>query len=113
MERRLDHMTQRLGLDANQVRLVREAMEQARTEHDALREQPRSPERRAAHQAIMQRTMERIDAVLTPAQRATFEQVRAERRERMGERGWHGRGGRGGRGQGGSGQQGGVDPRGI
>ncbi|UJR82205.1 hypothetical protein [Sandaracinus amylolyticus] len=99
-ERRLQHMTQALGLDANQVALVRQAFDQARAEHEALRAQPRSPERREQHRAIMERTRERIDAVLTPEQRARAEQLRADhhaRREMRRERR----------------EQGGVDPRGI
>lgn len=106
-ERRLARMTQELQLDENQVALVRQAMEQARSEHEALREQPRSEERRAQHRAIMERTAQRIDAVLTPAQRATFEQMRARHRERM-ERRMERRGQRGGGERGGA-----VDPRGI
>ncbi|AKF05164.1 hypothetical protein [Sandaracinus amylolyticus] len=98
-ERRLQHMTQALGLDANQVALVRQAFEQARAEHEALRAQPRSPERREQHRAIMERTRERIDAVLTPEQRVRAEQLRAQhdarRQMRREQRG------------------GGVDPRGI
>lgn len=126
IEHRMQRLTERLGLDTNQQALVRQAFEQARAEHEALRagaegEARRSPERREAHRALMQRTMERIDAVLTPEQRATFEQMRAQMRERhegrRGRRGRHGgpgRGGPGGGGPGGGGPgAGGVDPRGI
>lgn len=105
-ERRIAHLTERLQLDANQVALVRQAMEQARTEHQALRGQPRSDATREQHRAIMERTHQRIDAILNPQQRATFEQMRAERRQRM-ERRMERREQR--RGQPG----GGVDSRGI
>ena len=98
-------MTEELHLDANQVAQVRQAMEQARSEHQALRDQPRSEERRAQHRAIMERTTQRIDAVLTPEQRASFERMRAQHRERM-ER-------REGRRQQRMERRGGVDPRGI
>jgi Spy/CpxP family protein refolding chaperone len=107
IEHRIERLTARLGLDDNQQALVRQAFEQARAEHEALRAQERSPERREAHRAIMQRTMERIDSFLTPEQRATMEQMRAQMRERFEGR----RGRRGGR-HGGPGA-GGVDPRGI
>lgn len=113
VEQRLQHMTERLGLDENQQVLVRQALEQARSEREALRAsaspgERRSPERREAHRALMQRTMERIDAVLTPEQRATVEQMRARRMEH---RGQHGR--RGPRGGAERGAPGAVDPRGI
>ncbi len=87
VEGRVQHLTERLSLDANQARLVREIFEEERTEHEALRERARTeegPSRRQAHRALMQRTMERIDAVLTPAQRATFEEMRARFREHRG-----------------------------
>lgn len=111
---RLARLSERLGLDANQQALVRQAFDQARAEHQALREQPRSPERREAHRAIMQRTMERIDAILTPEQRATFDAMRAERRERMEQHRARRTERRGGAQPGRSGAgAGGVDPRGI
>lgn len=108
IEARMQRLTARLGLDANQQALVRRVFEQARSEHQALRaargaEGP-SPERREARRALRQRTMERVDAVLTPEQRATLEQMRATFRARHE--------GRRGRPCGGGGADA-VDPRGI
>jgi Spy/CpxP family protein refolding chaperone len=84
IEGRVQHLTERLSLDANQSRLVREIFEEARAEHEALRARARTeegPSRHQEHRALMRRTMERIDALLTPEQRETFEEMRARFRE--------------------------------
>lgn len=82
-ERRIVQRTAELELDAHQLARVREVMSAARAERDALRELPRSPERREQQRAIMARAHDRIDALLTPAQRAAVDARRAERAQRM------------------------------
>lgn len=74
-------MTAILDLSAAQQAQVRQILESTATERRAIREQPRSEATRAQMEALHERTEQRISAVLTPAQRATFDRVRAARRE--------------------------------
>lgn len=106
-ERRLQRMRQALSLDDAQVARIRAIFEESRGQRGALREMPRE-ERRAAFEAMRAETGRRIDAVLTPTQRATLAQLRAQREEHRGQRG-RGMGPRGGQDR----FQGGVDSRGI
>lgn len=92
-EHRLRMLTAILDLDARQQASVRDILTQSATEAQALFQQGRSEEGRAAMDALRQRTEQRIEAVLSPTQRATFvrvraahEQERAAHRERMGAR---------------------------
>lgn len=99
-ERRLQHLTERLGLDARQVATIRGILQQTATQAEAVHAMPRgTPERREAGRALREQLRTRIAQILTPEQRATFVQLREERGE-------HGR--RHGRGHGrGHGEQGG------
>ena len=108
-ERRLQHMQQALSLDDAQVAQIRTIFQESRGQRGALRELSRE-ERHAAFAAMRAETVRRIDAVLTPAQRATLAQLRAQRGEERGERG-RGMGRRGGAGH--DRFQGGIDSRGI
>jgi periplasmic protein CpxP/Spy len=79
-ERRIERMTEELGLSQQQVRRIRSIFEDAKEEHRGI---ARGPEHREAHRAIFERTKQRVDAVLSPAQRAELEALREERRERL------------------------------
>jgi Spy/CpxP family protein refolding chaperone len=85
-EHHLRMMTAILDLSAAQQAQVRQILESTQAERRTIREQGRSEATRAQMQALHERTEQRISAVLTPAQRATFDRVRAARRE-MGPRG--------------------------
>ena len=104
MMQRLERMAERLGLSEAQRTQVRAIVADARTRAQAMRQQTeeRTPARREARRELFEQTKQRVLQVLTPAQRAQFEQIRAQRREHMrecrerfdGERG-HGPRGRG------------------
>lgn len=95
VERRLQHLTQRLGLDARQVTRIRAVIEESAERREAVRSLPRgSEERRRARADLQTWTHARIRALLTPAQQAAFDELRAERRRHHPD----GRGRRGGRG---------------
>jgi len=89
-----------LGLSDSQATRVRAVLDRSQQEAQGLE---RTPENREAHREIRERSKQQIDAILTPAQRARAEELRAERRaqreERRGERhrGGEGRGPNGGR----------------
>ena len=81
LEQRLQHLTQKLGLDARQVSRVRTIFQQSTQRREAVRALPRgSAERQRAREELRTWTHARIRAVLTPAQQATFDQLRAQRR---------------------------------
>jgi Spy/CpxP family protein refolding chaperone len=92
-EARLEHMTAVLGLDANQQQLVRQIFEANRPRFQEIRQMTDETARHAAMQQLRESTHAQIDAVLTPAQRATMERMIQFRRDHRG-----GRGGRGARG---------------
>lgn len=93
VERRLQHLTQRLGLDARQVSRIRAIFQESVQRREAVRAMPRgSDERRQAKEDLRTWTHARIRAVLTPAQQATFDQLRAERGRQGGRRHHGGRG---------------------
>jgi hypothetical protein len=85
LERRMQHMTERLALRPDQAQRIRGIVQQAQQQHRAL---GRGPEQREAHRALHERTMAQVDAVLDADQRARAQQLRQRMR--------HGRG-RGGR----------------
>lgn len=83
-ERRLQHLTERLHLDQNQVTIIREAFERMHREHEARGDAPprNRDEARARHAEFRERMTREIDAVLTPAQREEFARMRAEHEAR-------------------------------
>jgi len=95
VEHRLQRMTERLALNEQQVAQVRAILVETHAQAQELRAQgPATPEAREAHRALREQTHERIGAILTPEQRATFDQFPAEPGfGRRGGRGGHGRGG--------------------
>lgn len=79
-EQRLEHMTERLGLEDDQVALVREVLEDSRERGRAIvREQ--AGERRTAMKALREETDARLAGILTPAQMQMLEEERAARAE--------------------------------
>jgi Spy/CpxP family protein refolding chaperone len=92
LDRRVQHLTEKLALRPNQVTQVRRILEQTRQRHEAL---GRGPEHREAHRALREQTRTQIEAVLDAEQRTRAQELREER-------GPHGRGHgpREGRGQG-------------
>jgi Spy/CpxP family protein refolding chaperone len=95
LERRLQHLTQKLGLDARQVSRIRAIFQDSAQRRQAVRTLPRgSDQRQRAREDLRTWTRARIRTVLTPAQQTTFDQLRAERRRQHQD----GRGRRRGRG---------------
>ncbi len=76
-ERRLERLRADLQLSDGQVARLRTIFRETKAEHEAL---GRGPENRDAHRAIRERSKQRVEAVLTPAQRARFAELREERR---------------------------------
>lgn len=93
LDRRVQHLTEKLALRPNQVTQVRRILEQTRQRHEAL---GRGPEHREAHRALREQTRTQIEAVLDAEQRTRAQQLREERGPRHG----RGHGPREGRGQG-------------
>ncbi|MBI2893911.1 MAG: hypothetical protein HYY06_10190 [Deltaproteobacteria bacterium] len=91
VDQRVRHLTDRLGLDAAQASRIRAVLEETARRAEAVHALPRGPEKRQARWDLRTRTHARVRAVLTPAQAARFDELRAERRR-------HRRGGRSGRG---------------
>lgn len=91
-EHRARMLTAILDLDAHQASEVRRILNRAATEAEALMQEPRSDATRTSMHAIHERAKNEIDALLTPAQRATMDRMEAVRGER------HGRGEGDGRG---------------
>lgn len=95
-EARLTRMQQHLNLDATQTASVRQIMTEARTQHEALRnERLTQDERRARHQAIMQASGQRIRAILRADQQTRFDAHVARMQARRAAHGEDRRGGRG------------------
>jgi protein CpxP len=93
LDRRVQHLTEKLALRPNQVTQVRRILEQTRERHEAL---GRGPEHREAHRALREQTRTQIEAVLDAEQRTRAQELREERGPRHG----RGHGPREGRGQG-------------
>jgi Spy/CpxP family protein refolding chaperone len=93
LDRRVQHLTEKLALRPNQVTQVRRILEQTRQRHEAL---GRGPEHREAHRALREQTRTQIEAVLDAQQRTRAQELREERGPRHG----RGHGPREGRGQG-------------
>jgi Spy/CpxP family protein refolding chaperone len=93
LDRRVQHLTEKLALRPNQVTQVRRILEQTRERHEAL---GRGPEHREAHRALREQTRTQIEAVLDAEQRARAQELREEHGPRHG----RGHGPREGRGQG-------------
>lgn len=93
LDRRVQHLTEKLALRPNQVTQVRRILEQTRQRHEAL---GRGPEHREAHRALREQTRTQIEAVLDAEQRTRAQELREERGPRHG----RGHGPREGRGQG-------------
>ncbi|MCU0675174.1 MAG: hypothetical protein MUE69_20575 [Myxococcota bacterium] len=93
LDRRVQHLTEKLALRPNQVTQVRRILEQTRQRHEAL---GRGPEHREAHRALREQTRTQIEAVLDAEQRSRAQELREERGPRHG----RGHGPREGRGQG-------------
>ena len=93
LDRRVQHLTEKLALRPNQVTQVRRILEQTRERHEAL---GRGPEHREAHRALREQTRTQIEAVLDAEQRTRAQEFREERGPRHG----RGHGPREGRGQG-------------
>lgn len=105
LDRRVEHMTERLSLDARQQQQVRGILSGAAQQRRALMEQARLDETspRDAMQALRERTQAQLSSVLTAEQRTQLEAMRAQRGERGHGRRGHGGPGRGqGRGHGGA-----------
>jgi Spy/CpxP family protein refolding chaperone len=98
LDRRLEHMTERLSLTARQQQQVRGVLSGAAQQRRALMEQAQLDESspREAMQALRERTQAQLSSVLSAEQRAQLEAMRAQRGERGHGRGRHGQG-RGGR----------------
>jgi Spy/CpxP family protein refolding chaperone len=88
-EHRARMLTAILDLDAHQSQEVRRILARAATEMQALMSRPRGEERHTAMRALHDRTKTEIDALLTPAQRATMDRMEAARREGHGGREGH------------------------
>lgn len=105
VERRLQGLTERLGLDERQVPQVRAILQDAFAQMEQQRAQaPVGEGHHDAMAALHQQAREKIAALLTPEQRATFDEMPGGG-PMFGPRGGghHGRGGMGTRGQGGEG----------
>ena len=91
-EHRARMLTAILDLDAHQSSEVRRILGRAATEAQALMAQPRTDATRTSMHAIHERAKTEIDALLTPAQRATMDRMEAVRGARHGHGGGRGDG---------------------
>ncbi|TPV92638.1 MAG: hypothetical protein B7733_24750 [Myxococcales bacterium FL481] len=88
-EQRIEHMTNTLGLSAEQAQQLRDRFAQIRTTRDAIRSDDSlsKDEKRAKHRELKAASRDAVAAVLTPEQKATMRAIRAEkRRERAANR---------------------------
>lgn len=83
---RMEQMLASLGLTADQTQKVQAVMEAQRPAMEALRNDTSlsREQRREKMQAIRQSTDSQLATILTPEQKAKWDQARAQRRERMG-----------------------------
>lgn len=83
LERRLQNIVQRLGLDEAQTSEVRRVLTEGRAQHEALRAQPLAAEEaRSRHQQIFEATGERVRALLRPEQQPAFDGYAARVQQR-------------------------------
>lgn len=78
--RRVEMLVAILGLDATQEATVRQIFEANRPRFQEIRQMTDPAARRTAMQTLHQQTRARMDAVLTPEQRATLDRMEAARR---------------------------------
>jgi Spy/CpxP family protein refolding chaperone len=95
LDRKVEWMTERLELSADQQRRIRAALENAQTRRAALREGTEDRDaRREAMRAVRSETRDAIRAVLTPAQAQTLAEARENRRGKHGKHGKRGKRGK-------------------
>lgn len=88
-QQRAQRLSQRLGLDGRQQQRLAAIVqtELQRFQQTVAPLPERTPERRAARRALMQDFDTRLGTILTPAQRAQWEELKQERRARFQQRG--------------------------
>jgi Spy/CpxP family protein refolding chaperone len=95
-EKRLEHLQKGLKLSDDQTAQVKAVFEDGRSKMEALRSNTAlaPQDRRTQGEALRQQEEAKLEAILTPAQKTKYEEMRAKQQERMQEH----RGGRGGAG---------------
>jgi len=89
IDKRLEHLKDRLTLNDDQTTQIRDILERADAERDRLRElnEENREKMRSAMRDLRDETDQQIDSILTADQKTEYEKMKKELRENRGRRG--------------------------